>query len=99
MLDLGVIEEKSDAESDTSETIIDIERKNCEIAYFGILSEYFGKKYGGYLLSEAINKSFKKSIDRVWVHTCSLDHKNALKNYISRGMSIYNTEKISIKSA
>ena len=27
-------------------------------AYFGILEEYFGKKLGGYLLSEAIKKSF-----------------------------------------
>ena len=78
------------------ETIIDIERKNCEIAYFGILSEYFGKKYGGYLLSEAISKSFVNNIDKVWVHTCSLDHKNALKNYQSRGMKIFKSETINI---
>ena len=78
------------------ETIIDIERKNSEIAYFGILSEYFGKKYGGYLLSEAISKSFVHNIDKVWVHTCSLDHKNALKNYQSRGMKIFKSETINI---
>ena len=78
------------------ETIIDIERKNSEIAYFGILSEYFGKKYGGYLLSEAISKSFVNNIDKVWVHTCSLDHKNALKNYQSRGMKIFKSETINI---
>ena len=70
------------------EIIFDFEKKQSEIAYFGILTEYFGKKYGGYLLSEAINKSFKKSIDRVWVHTCSLDHKHALENYKSRGMKL-----------
>ena len=78
------------------ETIIDIERKNSEIAYFGILSEYFGKKYGGYLLSEAISKSFVNNIDKVWVHTCSLDHKNALKNYQSRGMKIFKSETLNI---
>jgi hypothetical protein len=33
------------------------------------------------------------------VHTCSLDHKNALNNYLSRGMKIYNTEIINLKSA
>ena len=76
------------------EIIFDFQKKHSEIAYFGILSEYLGKKYGGYLLSEAITKSFEKSIERVWVHTCSLDHKNALKNYQARGMKIFKSEKI-----
>ena len=31
---------------------------------------------------------------KVWVHTCSLDHKNALANYLARGMKIYKSEKI-----
>ena len=78
------------------EIIFDFEKKQSEIAYFGILTEYFGKKNGGYLLSEAINKSFKNSIDRVWGHTCSLDHKNALKNYQARGMKIFKSEKINL---
>ena len=75
---------------------MDFEKKNSEIAYFGILSEYFGKKYGGYLLSEAIIKSFSKGINRVWVHTCSLDHENALKNYQARGMKIFKSEKVNV---
>ena len=75
------------------------EKLECEIAYFGILEEYFGKKLGGYLLSEAIKKSFEKNSKRVWVHTCSLDHKNALKNYLSRGMKIFNSEEFNLKSA
>ena len=58
--------------------------------------EYFGKKLGGYLLSEAIKKSFEKNSKRVWVHTCSLDHKHALSNYISRGMKIFQTDTIHI---
>ena len=72
------------------------EKLECEIAYFGILEEYFGKKLGGYLLSEAIKKSFEKNSKRVWVHTCSLDHKHALNNYISRGMKIFQTDTIHI---
>ncbi len=67
---------------------------NCEIAYFGILEEYIGKKFGGYLLSEAIIKSFEIGSKRVWVHTCSLDHKHALNNYLSRGMKVYKSFKI-----
>ena len=74
-------------------------RSEIEIAYFGLLKEYFGKKLGGYMLSEAIKKSFSFNVKRVWVHTCSLDHKNALINYLSRGMKIFNTEIINSKSA
>ena len=68
--------------------------KEVEIAYFGILEEYFGKKLGGYLLSEAIENSFKNGISRIWVHTCSLDHKNALGNYLTRGMKIFKSETL-----
>ena len=73
------------------------DKLETEIAYFGLLKEYFGKKLGGYMLSEAIKKSFSYNVKRVWAHTCSLDHKNALKNYLSRGMKIYNTETVNIK--
>ena len=66
--------------------------KETEIAYFGILEEYFGRKLGSYLLSEAIKVSFLMGSVRVWVHTCSLDHKNALNNYLSRGLKIFKSE-------
>ena len=78
------------------ELIFHIDKKETEIAYFGILEEYQNKKLGSYLLSEAVKKSFQNNINRVWVHTCSLDHKNALNNYLSRGMKIFKTETISI---
>ena len=78
------------------ELICHFEKKEIEIAYLGILEEYQNKKLGSYLLSEAIKKSFAKDVSRVWVHTCSLDHKNALKNYIARGMKIYKTEILKI---
>lgn len=74
------------------ELIYHKDKKECEIVYFGILEEYFGKKLGGFLLSEAIKKSFKLDTNRVWLHTCSLDHENALKNYLSRGMSVFKSE-------
>jgi len=79
------------------ELIKHLNLKEIEIAYFGLLEEYHNKKLGGYFLSEAIKKSFsKKNIERVWVHTCTLDHKNALKNYMARGMKIYKKETIKV---
>jgi len=78
------------------ELILHSQKNEVEIAYFGILEEFQNKKLGSYLLSQAIQKSFKRDINRVWVHTCSLDHKNALNNYIARGMKIFKTETIKI---
>mgnify|MGYP000223834884 CR=1 FL=1 len=76
------------------ELLFNKQSKEAEIAYFGILEEYFGKKLGGYLLSEAIKNSFNQGAKRVWVHTCSLDHENALKNYLARGMKVFKTETL-----
>ncbi len=78
------------------ELIIHIEKQEIEIAYLGLLEEYQNKKLGSYLLSQAIKKSFNYNVNRVWLHTCSLDHKNALNNYIARGMKIYKTETVII---
>ena len=69
----------------------------CEIAYFGILKEYIGKGYGGFLLSEALKIGFKNA-NRIWVHTCSLDHPNAIENYKSRGMKVFKTEILKRKA-
>ena len=79
------------------ELILHFEKNEVEIAYFGILEEYFEKKLGSHLLIEALKKSFSyKGVKRVWCHTRSLDHKNALKNYLARGMNIFKTETLKI---
>ncbi len=80
------------------EQINNRENNSIEIAYFGILKEFRNKKYGGYLLSYAIKSALSNGAKKVWVHTCSLDHKNALQNYLSRGMEIFKEEKIKISA-
>ena len=72
------------------------EKNEVEIAYLGLLEEFHNKKLGSYLLSAAIKKSFLNKPKRVWVHTCSLDHKNALMNYTARGMKIFKKETITV---
>ena len=76
------------------ELIFHAEQNEVEIAYLGLLEEYHNKKIGSFLLSAAIKNAFLEKPQRVWVHTCSLDHKNALKNYIARGMKIFKKETI-----
>ena len=78
------------------ELIFHKDKNEVEIAYLGLLEEYLNKKLGSYLLSSAIKNSFKCNPQRVWVHTCSLDHKNALMNYTARGMKIFKKEKITV---
>ena len=78
------------------ELISHLDQKETEIAYFGILEEYQNQKLGSFLLTSAIKNSFSSNPNRVWVHTCSLDHRNALNNYISRGMKIFKKETIII---
>ncbi len=64
--------------------------EDVEIAYFGLASRFIGRGFGSYLLSHAIQSAWKwEGTKRVWVHTCSLDHPHALKNYQVRGMEIY----------
>jgi len=65
-----------------------------EIAYFGLLPEFIGRGLGGPLLTSAIEEAWRTSpsVNRVWVHTCNLDHPGALANYQARGMVIYRQE-------
>ena len=80
------------------ELILNLNNQECEIAYFGILEDYFNKGFGGYMLSEAIKNSFKLGSKRTWVHTCSLDHPHAIQNYKSRGMKVFKTEILKRKA-
>ena len=68
---------------------------NIEIAYFGLLPEFIGRGIGGPLLSAAIECAWDvPNARRVWVHTCTQDHKNALDNYRKRGFEVFKTEHI-----
>ena len=68
------------------------ENGDIEIIYLGLTSPFIGKGYGGYLVSHAIQSAWEWGARRVWVHTCDLDHPNALSNYQARGFKLYKTE-------
>ena len=54
-----------------------------ELINMGILKEFRGLKLGSILLNHAIASASRKNPDRMWVHTCSLDHKHALQNLLT----------------
>ena len=65
-----------------------------ELINMGVLKEFRGIKLGSVLLNHAIASASRKNPIRMWVHTCSLDHKNALQNYKSKGFEIFKEEEI-----
>jgi GNAT superfamily N-acetyltransferase len=65
---------------------------SCEIAYFGLLPEFFGRGLGRVLLEHAIDSAWETGTNRVWLHTCTLDGPAALPNYLARGFRPYRRE-------
>lgn len=74
------------------------EDDSVEIAYFGIVKDEFGRGFGKHLLSAAVRDAWTLGPRRVWLHTCTLDHPNALPNYIARGFTPYRTETYEVDS-
>ena len=74
------------------------EDESVEIAYFGIVAAEFGRGFGKHLLSRAVRDAWAQGPRRVWLHTCTLDHPNALPNYVARGFTPYRTETYEVDS-
>lgn len=65
-----------------------------EIVYFGMCRKYRGRKAGFPFLLRAIEQAWQRPINRLWLHTCDLDHPAALPMYQKVGFGIYRTETI-----
>ena len=66
---------------------------NVEIAYFGLIGEFIGRGFGKNLLEDAIRTAWTQGGKRVWLHTCTLDHPQALTNYLARGFKVFKEEE------
>jgi GNAT superfamily N-acetyltransferase len=75
-----------------------------EVADFGLLPAFIGRRVGGFLLTEVLRRAWslaerwpeRERTRRVWVHTCSLDGPAALPNYEARGMRRFRTETTAV---
>ncbi|MDV9188831.1 GNAT family N-acetyltransferase [Streptomyces sp. SR27] len=71
-----------------------------EIAYFGLIPAFRGRRIGGHLLSYGVARAWdlagrwpgREETKRVWVHTCSLDGPHAMANYERRGFRLFDTK-------
>jgi GNAT superfamily N-acetyltransferase len=67
-----------------------------EIAYFGLMPEFLGRGLGKHLLTCATEQAWAMGANRVWLHTCTLDDKAAMPNYLKRGFRAFKTETYTI---
>lgn len=57
----------------------------CEVAFFGLIPPLTGQGFGGWLMAQALTLAWRAGVERVWVHTCTLDDPRALGFYIAQG--------------
>ena len=72
---------------------------SVEIGYFGLMPHAIGRGLGRWLLGEAIAEAWSGGPDRVWLHTCTLDHPAALPNYLKAGFSVSRVELVGVPKA
>lgn len=65
---------------------------DIELVQFGLMPEFIGQGLGKWFLQWTVNKAWSYQPERFWLHTCSLDHKAALPNYLQAGFVEYQTE-------
>src|SRR5581483_1821429 len=63
-----------------------------EITQFGLMPEFIGQGLGKWFLQWAVDRAWSYGIRRLWLHTCTLDHPNALSNYHKGGFKLYKEE-------
>jgi GNAT superfamily N-acetyltransferase len=68
--------------------------QQTELAYFGLFPEFTGKGLGTYFLRWTLERAWLHAPQRVWVHTCDLDHPAAMPCYLRAGFEIYHREVI-----
>ncbi len=71
--------------------------EEIEIAYFGLIPEYVGRGFGPALLGWALERAWSFGPRRVWLHTCSLDHPQALAVYRRAGFEVYDRRVVSVQ--
>ena len=65
------------------------EAGQCELSFVGLVPELSGQGHGRWLLTEAVTRAWREGVNRVHVHTCTLDHPAALAAYCRAGLAPY----------
>lgn len=61
------------------------EAGTCFIRFLGLAPQLAGQGHGRWLFAETLRLAWREDVERVTVHTCSLDHPAALPAYLRAG--------------
>ena len=65
-----------------------------EVAYFGLIPERIGQGLGAFFMDRLLDAAWHPNDqavpDRVWLHSCNLDHPGAIRFYQRSGFVPYN---------
>ena len=61
----------------------------CELAFFGVTGKLIGSGAGSWLMNRALELAWSRQVSRVWVHTCTFDHRSALAFYQRSGFRAF----------
>lgn len=70
------------------------EARETKLCYFGLVTEFIGRRLGPYLLQAAIDEAWTRPITRFWLHTSTFDHPRALSVYQRAGFTVYARRRI-----
>ncbi len=65
----------------------------ANIAYFGLMPEFIGKRLGYFFLYHTCLNAFASPISRLTINTCTLDHPRALPLYQRMGFTAFAREE------
>jgi len=69
---------------------------DVEMAYLGLKPDFIGHGFGRYLLRWTVDQAWQRRMGRLWLHTCTLDHPDALRIYQRAGFTPYRQERAEI---
>jgi GNAT superfamily N-acetyltransferase len=82
-------------QGDRAEGLLELDFRvdgECELSFFGVTPPLVGSGAGRLMMNHAIARAWShptRPIRRFWLHTCSLDHPNALSFYTRSGFVPY----------
>ncbi len=59
----------------------------CRIVFLGLVPTLAGQGHGRWLFAQTLARAWAEGVERVEVHTCSLDHPAALPAYLRAGFT------------
>ena len=64
----------------------------CELRFFGLVPEAIGSGTGRWLMNRVLERAWARPIKRFWLHTCTLDHPDAVEFYRRSGFRPFRRE-------